>query len=247
MQPTLDPPRMSTPVGQTCTHCRQFDAVAGRQALLVQGRCFLHRCSRFAAVVTIGDVERVFVGERRLNAWPRAHVDADLLAHPSGEHVGREGQEPDEHIGDERGLEGREIFDQRRRVGEIQHPGAAGPPGDHQPEEMLGAGARDAVDGPGLAIALQMLAPVAFGPALDSLEQIGPNRLRAKITAPQPAGDGVHQEQRHRGEDQQAGQVVEFLRPDLDEEEIESPIGEIDQHGLAGCVRSAIPAHEGSK
>jgi hypothetical protein len=196
---------MSTPVGQTCTHCRQFDAVAGRQALLVQGRCFLHRCSRFAAVVTIGDVERVFVGERRLNAWPRAHVDADLLAHPSGERIGREGQEADEHIGDERRLKRREVFDQRRRVGEVQDPGAAGPPGDHQPEEMLGAGACNALDRPALTIALQMLAPVAFGPAFDGLEQIGPDRLRAKVAAPQPAGDGVHQEQRHRRQNEQAG------------------------------------------
>jgi hypothetical protein len=109
---------------------------------------------------------------------------------------------------------------------------------------MLGAGARDALDGPGLAIALQMLASIAFGPALDGLEQIGPNRLRAEVAAPQPAGDGVHQEQCHRGEDEQAGQIVEFLRPDLDEEEIETAAGEIDQHRLTRRIRSAIPAHE---
>src|SRR5262249_43591862 len=112
---------------------------------------------------------------------------------------------------------------------------------------MLGAGARDALDRPGLTIALQMLALVAFGPALDGLEQIGPNRLRAQVAAPQPAGDGVHQEQRHRRQNEQTGQIVELLRPDLDEEEIEAAAGEIDQHRLTRCIWSAIPAHEGQQ
>ena len=40
------------------------------------------------------------------------------LAHPTGERVGRECQERDEHVGDERRLERCEIPDQRLRVGE---------------------------------------------------------------------------------------------------------------------------------
>ena len=62
-----------------------MNAVAGRQALLVQRRSFLHRRARFAAIVTIGDVEGVFVGERRLDARPWAHISADLFAHISRE------------------------------------------------------------------------------------------------------------------------------------------------------------------
>ena len=97
---------------------------------------------------------------------------------------------------------------------------------------------------PGTGIALEMLAPVALDPALDGLEQVGPYRLRAEITAPDAARDRVHQKQRHRGEDQQAGEVIDLLRPDLDEEEIEAPVGQVDQHRLVRRIRAAVPAHE---
>ena len=77
------------------------------------------------------------------------------------------------------------------------------------------------------------LAAVAFDPALDGVEQIGPYRLRAQIAAPDAAAEGVHQEQRDRGEDQQAGEVVDLLRPQLDEEEIEAADWE-DRSGRPG-------------
>src|SRR5579871_1474769 len=48
------------------------------------------RGARLAAVVAISAVERPLVGERRLDARPRTHVDAQLLAHEAGERVGRE-------------------------------------------------------------------------------------------------------------------------------------------------------------
>ena len=89
-----------------------------------------------------------------------------------------------------------------------------------------------------------MLAPVAFDPALDDLEQVCPHRLRTEISAPNPSGDRVHQEQGHRGEDEQAGEVVNLLRPQLDEEEIEAPSRKIDQHRLIGRIGAAIPTHE---
>ncbi len=94
------------------------------------------------------------------------------------------------------------------------------------------------------AVALHVLAAVALDQALDGLEQVGPHRLRAEIAAPDAAGDRVHQEQRHRRQDQQAGEVVDFLRPDLDEEEIEAPVREVDQHRLVRRVGAAVPAHE---
>ena len=92
---------------------------------------------------------------------------------------------------------------------------------------------------------LHALAAVALDEALDGVEQIGPHRLRAEIAAPDAAADRVHQEQRHRRDDQEAGEVIDLLRPQLDEEEIEAPAREIDQHRLARRVRPAIPAHEG--
>ncbi len=41
------------------------------------------------------------------------------------------------------------------------------------------------------------------------------------------------------------GHEEEFLRPDLDEEEIEAAVGEIDQHRLVGRIGPAIPADPG--
>ena len=129
----------------------------------------------------------------------------------------------------ERRLEGREVLHQRRRVGEVEHPRAAGPPGDHQPEKMLQAEAGHAVERPRSGIAPQMLAAVTFDPALDGLEQVGPHRLRAEIAAPDAAGDRVHQEQGQRGKDQEAGEIIDLLRPELDEEEIEPAVRQVDQ------------------
>ncbi len=101
----LRPLRMSTPVGQTCDALQAIDAVAGGHGLLAQQRLLLQRAARLAAIIAIGDVERIFIGQRGLDARPRAHIGADLLAHVAGQHVGREGQDADPHIGDERRLD----------------------------------------------------------------------------------------------------------------------------------------------
>ena len=145
-----------------------------------------------------------------------------------------------------RRLEGDELLHQRRRVVEIEHPGAAGPPGDHQPDRMLEHDLGEALELHGAlgGILAHALAPVALDPALDRIEQIGPHRLRAEIAAPDAAADRVHQEQRDRGDDQQPGEVIDLLRPQLDEEEIEAAVRQIDQHRLVGRAEPAIPAHE---
>ena len=146
-QPALDAAEIGAAAdidaGRADMHALQaIDAIAGRLAARTQLLGFLRRAARLAAVVAIGDVERVFIGQRRLDARPRAHIEADLLAHVAGERIRRDGENADQDVGDERRLPGGEIVHQRRRVGEIEHPGAAGPPRDHQPDEMLGALAR---------------------------------------------------------------------------------------------------------
>src|SRR5262249_44952702 len=55
------------------------DAVACGKALGAKLFRLLERIAWLAAVPPIGDVERPFVGQGRLDARPRAHVDADLL------------------------------------------------------------------------------------------------------------------------------------------------------------------------
>src|SRR4051812_26724662 len=56
------------------------DAVAGRLPVQPRGFRLLDRHARLATIALIGDVERPFVGQRGLDARPRAHVDTDLLA-----------------------------------------------------------------------------------------------------------------------------------------------------------------------
>ena len=86
---------------------------------------------------------------------------------------------------------------------------------------------------------------VALDQPLDPDEEVGPDRLRAGIAAPGAADGGGDEEQPEPGHDQQAGDVIEFLRPDLDEEEVEAAVGEVDQHRLVGRIGPAVPAQPG--
>ena len=114
-----------------------INAVADRLTKRPQFVRFLQRGALFTAVVFVSDVERPFIGERCLNARPRAHVNADLLAHEAGEHIGRRRQNRDPNIGQHRRLEGGKLLHERRRIVEIKNPGAAGPPCDHQPDQVF--------------------------------------------------------------------------------------------------------------
>src|SRR5581483_10085925 len=77
------------------------DAVAGRLSPEARRGGLLDRHARLAVIEAVADVEGILVGERRLDARPRAHIEADLLAHVAGERIGREGQNADPDIGDE--------------------------------------------------------------------------------------------------------------------------------------------------
>jgi len=82
---------------------------------------------------------------------------------------------------------------------------------------------------------------IALDQALDGIEQVGPHRLRAQIAAPDPPAHRVHQEQGDGGEDQTASEVIDLLRPQLDEEEVEAMIRQI-QAGRAR--RGRVPPDE---
>ena len=76
--------------------------------------------------------------------------------------------------------------------------------------------------------------------ALGQDHEVGPHRLRAGIAAPDAARHRRDEEQRQRREHQDAGDVVEFLRPDFEPEEIEPLVGEIEQEGLIGQAGPAV-------
>ena len=80
---------MSTPVGQTATHWPQSTQSPAGLPAAQQRLGFLERAARFAAIDAIGDVERPFVGQRRLDARPWTHVEAHLLARETREDIGR--------------------------------------------------------------------------------------------------------------------------------------------------------------
>src|SRR5690606_23132120 len=101
----------------------------------------------------------------------------------------------------------------------------------------------DLAGGPRGGIELDAGVAVAFDEALYRKKQVDPHGLRAGIAAPgAPDGRGDQKEPDARHHEQ-AGNVDEFLRPDLDEEEIKTPVGEVHQHGLVGRVGATIPAN----
>ena len=222
-----------------------IDTITDRVACGAQGCRLFDRHALLAAVITIGHIERVLIGQCGLNTRPRAGIETNLLAHQTGKGIGGEGEHENRDIGGSRALEGQQLHDQSRRIVEIQHPCAAGPPGDQQPECVLEQLEGEDFDRKGAGIALHPFAPVSLDQPFDRHEQIGPDRLRAEIAAPDPACQRVHQEQRHGCQDQQACQIIDLLRPDFDEEEIGPPVRHVDQHRLVGRMGTAIPADEG--
>ena len=96
-------------------------------------------------------------------------------------------------------------------------------------------------------VALHAFVAVAFDQVLDPHEQIGPHRLRTGVAAPDAAEQAGDQEQRDRAHDQQAGQVIDVLRPELEIEEIEALVPDREQHRLVRLVDAAMPAQPGQQ
>ncbi len=219
------------------------DAIAGQQPLRL---CLLLAAhARLAAPVIVGDDQRVLVEHGRLDARPGAHVDADLFAHDATKNIGGGRQDGDRGVGDERRLSGGEIVGQGGCVREIEDPGAAGGHRDDQPCRVLGQLLGDFRTGPGFLVEPDAGVAVALEKALDDQKQVGPDGLRAGVAAPGAADHRGDQEQANARHHQKAGDVDELLRPDLDEEEVEAPVGHVDQDSLVGRMRSAIPAQPG--
>ncbi len=148
---------------------------------------------------------------------------------------------PTKTIGHHRRVEVEELAGERRRVGEIEHPGAARRHRDQEPGEMRRALAPQPLERPLRLVEPHARVAVALEEALDRDHQVGPHRLRTGIAAPHAPGDRGDEKERERSKDQKAGDVVEFLRPDLEEEEKEAPRGEVDQHRLIGQIGAAVP------
>ena len=130
---------------------------------------------------------------------------------------------------------------ERRRVGEIEHPGAASGDRYQQPEEMRRALAPQRLKRPRRFVEPHARVAVALEKALYRNHQVGPHRLRAGVAAPHAPGDRGNEKERKPGQHEKAGDVVEFLRPDLQEEKEKAPRGKVDQNGLVGKIGTPIP------
>jgi len=91
---------------------------------------------RLATPGAIGNQQRIPIEHGALDARPRAHVGAHLLAHEAREGERGGGEDADGDVGDRRCLTGKEVDEQRRRVGEVEDPGAAGADRDNEPQHV---------------------------------------------------------------------------------------------------------------
>ncbi|MDT4864329.1 hypothetical protein FQZ97_990880 [compost metagenome] len=116
---------------------------------------------------------------------------------------------------------------------EVAYEGEAGEQRDGQPGQLLAAFAQQFGGAPGLGVQAHARAAVALQVALDPEEDLGVDRLRAGVAAPEPAGQGGEEEQRERREHQQRGQVDEVLGLQDQAKDVEMALLQVEQHGLA--------------
>ncbi len=136
---------------------------------------------------------------------------------------------------------------QCRRVGEIEDPGPARPHRDGKPDRPLGQPQAQLARVPGRVPQPDAGVPVALDPAFGQDEQVRPDRLRAGIAAPDPPQHRGKQEQPQPRHDEQTGDKIELVRPDLDPEEEEPPPRQVHQHGLVRQFRTPVPADPGQQ
>ncbi len=143
----------------------------------------------------------------------------------------------------ERRLAGQERSGHGRRVVEVHDPGAAGQRGDQQPGRVLrhllattlarASGALSsrmrALRSPSITRSTHMKRSVQTVCGQVKPHQTRPPRLVARNRPKAP---------RIRS----AGEVIDFLRPDLDPEEVSASARHVDQHRLIRRARAAVPA-----
>ena len=198
--------------------------------------------TRFAAPRLVGDDQRLFIQHRPLDARPRASVDAELLAHQAAQDIGGRSQDADGEPRLVRRVEVPQLPGEGRRIGEVENPRSARGNGNRQPDGVLGGFSGDLGRAPRCLFQAKLRVAVALDEPFDVLEQVGPHRLRTGIAAPCAPDRRSDQEKTDPRHDQEPGHVIEFVRPDLDREHVESPRGKVDQHRLVGSIRAAVPA-----
>jgi len=159
---------------------------------------------------------RILIQHGRLNAWPRAHVGADLFPHQPAKDIGRGGEDGDGRIGNHGRLAGDEFPRQRRRIGEVENPGAAGQGANHQPDRVLQHTLAEFADCKGRGVQLHACISVTLDRPFDDEKQVHPHCLGTGITAPCTSHGGGDEKQPQPRHDQQSRDEEKSLRPDFD-------------------------------
>ena len=181
-----------------------------------RGSMPLPRSARLAACLVVGDDHRV---SSNITAWKRAYGHmylAHLLAHPAGVAVGRRrrtGSRTFPICGGHRSRrpQRRQQFVDR---GEVADEGEAGPQRDDAPDEELDGAASALPALIGARSSFWRAGMVVPRSSLDPHEDLGVDRLRAGVAAPQAARDRGEQEQAKRRDDQQDREKDDVLRPE---------------------------------
>ena len=198
--------------------------------------------TRLAAPCLISDEQRFLVEHCPLDAWPRAAVDAELLAHQATEDIRGGSQDADGEPCLVWGAQVPKLTRQRWRVGEVEDPRPAGRDRDGQPDRVLGRFPGDLGRPPRRTFQPKLGVAVAFDEPFDVLEQVGPNRLRAGVSAPRAPDRRRDEEQADPGHDKEPGDVIELVRPDLDREHVKAARGQVDEHRLVRRIGPTVPA-----
>ncbi|MNZ87579.1 hypothetical protein D3C78_1064410 [compost metagenome] len=206
------------------------DAVAQTLGLVV--RVLLARAAGFTAARVVGDDQGVLVEHHALEACVGAHVHAHLLAQPAGVAVGGQGEEADPEVGPAIGLAGEEFDGQFANRREVADEGHAGDEADQQPQAVLGELAQELVGAHRGPVKLHALIAVAFGDLFAPHEDPRPHALRAGVAAPYAAGIHGNEEQAKGGDDEDAREQDEVLRPDGGAEDVELALGQVPPDGL---------------
>ncbi len=111
---------------------------------------------------------------------------------------------------------------------------------------MLGDALDELFRRPRFGVELHPVAPVALDLPLDPEKKVRPDRLRTGVAAPHAAEERVGEKEGQRCDNQQAGEIVHLLRPELNEEAIEPLMRNIDENRLVRQARPTIPSYEGN-
>src|SRR5690606_12952442 len=166
----------------------------------------------------------------------------DLLASDAAQKIGRGCKDAEEQVGDGRCRAGDQLRGKRWRIAEIEDERTTRGQSDEKPRQMGHRLLENLGRAPGLLVEADARVAVALPEALDRDHEIGPDSLRAGVAAPDATCQRRDEEQAKGRDHQNSCDVIEFLGPDLEEEQEQPAIGEIEQYGLVGQIWTAVPA-----